>query len=43
MLTLHLTGRSYAQIAETLGISERNVSVRLSRAWARLRRQLVAA
>ncbi|HEY0136154.1 MAG TPA: sigma-70 family RNA polymerase sigma factor, partial [Nannocystis sp.] len=43
VLTLHLTGRSYAQIAETLGISERNVSVRLSRARAHLRRQLVAA
>jgi len=43
VLTLHLTGNSYAQIAETLGISERNVSVRLSRARARLRRQLVAA
>lgn len=43
VLTLHLTGRSYAQIAETLGISERNVSVRLSRARAQLRRQLVAA
>jgi RNA polymerase sigma factor (sigma-70 family) len=43
VLTLHLTGHSYAQIAETLGISERNVSVRLSRARTRLRRQLVAA
>lgn len=43
VLTLHLTGRSDAQIAETLGISERNVSVRLSRARAHLRRQLVAA
>ena len=43
VLALHLTGHSYAQIAETLGISERNVSVRLSRARARLRRQLVAA
>jgi RNA polymerase sigma factor (sigma-70 family) len=43
VLTLHLTGHSYAQIAETLGITERNVSVRLSRARARLRRQLVAA
>ncbi len=43
VLSLHLTGHSYAQIAETLGISERNVGVRLSRARARLRRQLVAA
>jgi RNA polymerase sigma factor (sigma-70 family) len=43
VLTLHLSGQSYAQIAETLGITERNVSVRLSRARARLRRQLVAA
>lgn len=43
VLTLHLTGHSYAQIAETLGITERNVSVRLSRARARLRRELVAA
>jgi RNA polymerase sigma factor (sigma-70 family) len=43
VMSLHLTGHSYAQIAETLGITERNVSVRLSRARARLRRQLVAA
>lgn len=43
VLSMHLTGHSYAQIAETLGISERNVSVRLSRARAQLRRQLVAA
>lgn len=43
VLSLHLTGHSYAQIAETLGITERNVSVRLSRARTRLRRQLVAA
>jgi RNA polymerase sigma factor (sigma-70 family) len=43
VLTLHLSGQSYAQIAETLGITERNVSVRLSRARAHLRRQLVAA
>ncbi|MDC0716567.1 sigma-70 family RNA polymerase sigma factor [Nannocystis bainbridge] len=43
VMTLHLSGQSYAQIAETLGITERNVSVRLSRARARLRRQLVAA
>jgi len=43
VLSLHLTGHSYAQIAEILGITERNVSVRLSRARARLRRQLVAA
>jgi RNA polymerase sigma factor (sigma-70 family) len=43
VMTLHLSGQSYAQIAATLGITERNVSVRLSRARARLRRQLVAA
>lgn len=43
VLSLHLTGHSYTQIAEILGITERNVSVRLSRARARLRRQLVAA
>ncbi|MCY1013920.1 sigma-70 family RNA polymerase sigma factor [Nannocystis pusilla] len=43
VMALHLSGHSYAQIAETLGITERNVSVRLSRARARLRRQLVAA
>jgi RNA polymerase sigma factor (sigma-70 family) len=43
VLTMHLTGHSYTQIAEALGISERNVSVRLTRARARLRRQLVAA
>ena len=43
VLTMHLGGSSYAQIAEALGISERNVSVRLTRARAQLRRQLVAA
>lgn len=43
VMALHLSGHSYAQIAEALGITERNVSVRLSRARARLRRQLVAA
>ena len=43
VLTRHLGGQSYAQIAEALGISERNVSVRLTRARAHLRRQLVAA
>ncbi|MFY0534190.1 sigma-70 family RNA polymerase sigma factor [Nannocystis pusilla] len=43
VMALHLSGHSYAQIAATLGITERNVSVRLSRARARLRRQLVAA
>jgi RNA polymerase sigma factor (sigma-70 family) len=43
VLTMHLGGSSYAQIAEALGISERNVSVRLTRARAHLRRQLVAA
>lgn len=43
VLTMHLTGHSYAQIAEALGISERNVGVRLTRVRAHLRRQLVAA
>lgn len=43
VMTMHLTGHSYAQIAEALKISERNVSVRLTRARAQLRRQLVAA
>lgn len=43
VLTLHLGGQSYAQIAQALGITERNVSVRLTRARAQLRRQLVAA
>ena len=36
-------GLSYAEIAESLGITERNVSVRLTRARKRLRRQLCAA
>ncbi|MBL9102562.1 MAG: sigma-70 family RNA polymerase sigma factor [Myxococcales bacterium] len=43
VMTMHLSGASYAQIAEALKISERNVSVRLTRARAHLRRQLVAA
>lgn len=42
-LSLHLSGLSYAEIAERLGISEGNVSVRLTRARHRLRAQLAAA
>jgi RNA polymerase sigma factor (sigma-70 family) len=42
-LSLHLSGLSYAEIAEQLGISERNVSVRLTRARHKLRAQLAAA
>ncbi|PRQ02659.1 RNA polymerase sigma factor [Enhygromyxa salina] len=42
-LSLHLSGLSYAEIAQRLGISERNVSVRLTRARHRLRAQLTAA
>jgi RNA polymerase sigma factor (sigma-70 family) len=41
-LSLHLSGLSYAEIAERLGITERNVSVRLTRARHRLRLQLAA-
>ena len=40
-LSLHLAGLSYAEIAERLGISEQNVSVRLTRARHRLRAQLL--
>ncbi|MCA9701293.1 MAG: sigma-70 family RNA polymerase sigma factor, partial [Myxococcales bacterium] len=42
-ISLHLRGMSYAEIARTLGISERNVSVRLTRARQQLRRELAAA
>ncbi|WP_052553364.1 RNA polymerase sigma factor [Enhygromyxa salina] len=42
-LSLHLSGLSYAEIATQLGISEQNVSVRLTRARHRLRSQLAAA
>ena len=41
-LSLHLSGLSYAEIADQLGISERNVSVRLTRARHKLRAQLAA-
>ena len=40
VLTLNLEGLSYAQVAEVLGISEKNVSVRLSRARQALRKKL---
>jgi RNA polymerase sigma factor (sigma-70 family) len=39
-LTLRLEGKSYAEIAEILGISERNVSVRLVRARQRIAHEL---
>ncbi|EDM80887.1 RNA polymerase sigma-70 factor, ECF subfamily protein [Plesiocystis pacifica SIR-1] len=42
-ISLHLRGLSYAEIAKALGITERNVSVRISRARQRLRRELCAA
>ncbi len=42
-LSLHLSGMSYAEIAERLGISEQNVSVRLTRARHKLRAQLATA
>jgi RNA polymerase sigma factor (sigma-70 family) len=41
-LGLHLAGLSYAEIAHRLGISEQNVSVRLTRARHQLRAQLAA-
>jgi len=42
-LTLRLEGKSYTEIAEILGISERNVSVRLVRARRRIAAELRAA
>lgn len=42
-LSLHLSGLSYSEIAEQLGISEQNVSVRLTRARHRIRARLVTA
>ena len=42
-LELHLRGLSYAEIGERLGISERNVSVRLTRARRRIQLQLAVA
>ncbi len=42
-LSLHLSGMSYAEIAARLGISEQNVSVRLTRARHKLRAQLATA
>lgn len=41
-MSLHLAGLSYAEIAARLGISEQNVSVRLTRARQRLQLQLAA-
>jgi RNA polymerase sigma factor (sigma-70 family) len=40
-LTLRLEGKSYAEIAEALGISEQNVSVRLTRARKQLARLML--
>lgn len=40
VLTLSLEGLSYAEIAEVLGLSEKNVSVRLTRARQSLRKRL---
>jgi RNA polymerase sigma factor (sigma-70 family) len=42
-LNLHLSGLNYAEIARRLGISEQNVSVRLTRARAKLRSQFAMA
>jgi RNA polymerase sigma factor (sigma-70 family) len=42
-LELRLEGKSYAEIAEALGISEQNVSVRLTRARQQLARRMLAA
>ncbi|MCA9659414.1 MAG: sigma-70 family RNA polymerase sigma factor, partial [Myxococcales bacterium] len=42
-LALRLEGKSYAEIADILGISERNVSVRLVRARERIAAELRAA
>lgn len=42
-LSLHLSGLSYAEIARRLGISEQNVSVRLTRARAKLRGRFAMA
>jgi RNA polymerase sigma factor (sigma-70 family) len=42
-ISLHLSGLSYAEIAARLGISEQNVSVRLTRARQRLEHQLTEA
>ena len=42
-LSLRLEGKSYPEIAAALGISEQNVSVRLTRARQRLERELAAA
>lgn len=42
-LALRLKGKSYAEIAETLGISERNVSVRLVRARQRISAEIQGA
>ena len=40
VLTLHLEGLSYAEIAEVVGLSETNVSVRLTRARKLLRERI---
>ena len=42
-LALRLESKSYAEIADILGITERNVSVRLARARQKIAEQLRAA
>jgi len=43
LILLHLEGHTYREIADILGISETNVSTKLSRLRQRLREDLVAA
>lgn len=43
VVTLHLEGLRYAEIGEIVGITEKNVSARLSRARARLKETLAGS